>query len=123
MAEAPIRVDVPLHDDEELRAAWAKCRNRHWPDTFEETMKDPLRARVVDMVASGLARKRQALQPTGTLEVPVCRIHETPCEEVRPSRRCANCPHRPPPPKPRQFAAPPGYVDRKRAAAGDRDDD
>lgn len=121
MAEAPVRVDVPLHTEDELRAAWAKCRNKQWPDTFEQTMQDPLRARVVDTVASGLANKpRPSTQPTGTLDEPECRIHKSACNEVRPFRRCAHCPHRP---TPRHFTPPPDYVDLKRAAAGDCDDD
>lgn len=108
--------------DEQLRAAWHVCRTKHWPDTFEETMQDPLRARIVETVATGLARKRAPdSRPAGTLERPTCRIHQAACEEVRPSRRCANCPHRPP--AQQHFAPPPGYVDRKRLAAGDRDDD
>jgi hypothetical protein len=119
MADAPVRHEAT---DEELRAAWRVCRTRAWPESFEETMQDPLRALMVQTTAVGLARKRtRPTQPTGTLDVPVCRIHDAACEEVQPSRRCANCPHRPPPA--RHFAPPPGYVDRKRLAAGDRDED
>lgn len=112
-------VDVPLHSEDELRAAWAKCRSTRWPATFEETMQDPMRARVVDVVASGMARKRDVTQPPATLDMPTCRIHSMACDDVRPQRRCANCTRRPP----AQFKPPPGYVDRKRAASGDRDDD
>jgi hypothetical protein len=120
MAEAPARVDVPLHSDEELRTAWEKCRNERWPATFEETMTDSLRARMVEMVASGLAHKRPpATQPVGTLDEPVCRVHARQCDEVISSRRCANCPRRPPP----RFTPPANFVDRKRLAGGDRDDD
>jgi hypothetical protein len=115
-------VDVPLHTEEQLRAAWAKCRTKLWPDTFEETMKDPLRARVVDVVASGMAKKRPVVAPPATLDRPTCRIHQSNCDEVRASRRCANCTLRPPPRMP-HFQPPPGYVDRKRAAAGEREDD
>jgi hypothetical protein len=122
MADAP--VDLPIHTEEELRTAWAKCRNELWPDTFEETMKDPMRARMVDMAASGLANKRTpSTMPTGTLDAPFCRIHDAACSEVAASRRCANCPLRPPPRQPHHFKPPDGYVDRKRAAAGDRDED
>jgi hypothetical protein len=118
---AVAHVDLPLHTEEELRAAWATCRNKLWPDTFEETMKDPARARMVDVVASGMANKRQAAAPRASLDVPSCRIHQSNCDDVRPSRRCANCTRRPPPAQ-HHFQPPPGYVDRKRAASGDRDD-
>jgi hypothetical protein len=117
-APAASRVEIT---DEQLRAAWAKCRNSMWPATFEETMADPSRARVVEVVAHGMARKRADIKPTGTLEVPVCRVHGAACQTVQASRRCANCPHRPP--RQQHFTPPPGYVDRKRLAAGDRDDD
>lgn len=118
MADAPVRHEA---SDEELRAAWRVCRNRHWPDTYEETMTDPLRARQVHIVAAGLARKKDT-RPSGALDEPQCRIHQQACHEVRAARRCANCAFRPPPT--RIFRAPDaGFVDRKRLAAGDRDDD
>jgi hypothetical protein len=119
MAEAHARHEAT---DEELRAAWRLCRTHSWPDTFEETMLDPLRERLVRTTAAGLTRKRHAREATGTVDEPACSVHGTACHEVRASRRCANCALRPPPP--RTFRAPdPGFVDRKRLAAGDRDDD
>lgn len=87
-------VDIPVHTEDELRAAWAVCRNRYWPDTYEETMKDPERARLVDIVASGRANKVT-----------------TPAK--RPAPALSRFSLRPPP----------GYVDLKRRASGERDDD
>lgn len=118
-------VDIPVHTEDELRAAWAICRVSNWPDTFEATMQDAMRARLVDLVASGLASKRNAAScatpahPPGSV-ISVCRVLDVACLEIRPSRRCANCSHKPAPQRP--FTYPPGFVDRKRAAAGDRDD-
>jgi hypothetical protein len=118
MADAPVRHEAT---DEELRAAWNVCRASSWPATFEETMADPLRSRVVHLVAAGRARKKP-LPAVGTLNAPACHVHACDCADVQPSRRCANCTLRPPPA--RAFRAPePGFVDRKRLAAGDRDDD
>jgi hypothetical protein len=119
MAEAHVHHEAT---DEELRAAWRVCRTRSWPETFEETMEDPLRARLVRTTAAGLARKRSPAPAAGSLDEPACNYHGTACHEVRPSRRCANCALRPA--APRAFRPPePGFVDRKRLAAGDRDDD
>ncbi len=94
------------YTDEQLRAAWAACRPRTWPDTFEETMADPVRAQMVRLHAWHIANPRKvAAEPAARLA--------TPC----PAPSAAPAPHR--------FALthPPGYVDRKRAASGEREDD
>lgn len=84
---------APAYTDEQLRAAWAACRLRC---TFEEAMADPVRARLVRLNAWHLAHPNHRRQPA-----------------------------RAPVPQPRRLfvAPPPGFVDCKRAAAGDRDDD
>lgn len=114
--------DTPVHTEDQLRAAWARIRGAHWPATFEETMEDELRASCVHAAAAGFAHKRPDTRPAGTLDAPECRVHQAACLDVQARRRCANCPHRPPPPVP-HFAPPPGYVDIKRRASGERDDD
>lgn len=88
-------------DDAALRRAWRMYRLDCWPESFEETMLDPVRAQMVRMHAFHLAR--QAPAPTAPLPVTA-------------SRRG---PH---PAAPMLRPLPPGYVDHKRAAAGDRDD-
>jgi len=90
------------YTDEQLRTAWSACRRRTWPTTFEDAMADAQCARLVRLQAWLTTRagktKPAPVQPTTTL-VPA------------------------PAPQPRFAALPPGYVDHKRAAAGDRDDD
>lgn len=87
--------------DADLQAAWLAVRQPSWPATLEEVLQDPTRAPAVRGYASTLARRR-------------CRAASAP----RPEPRCA-------PASPRVPFTPPlrGWVDHKRAAAGDRDDD
>lgn len=80
---------------EHLEAAWRALRRPAWPDTLAATMQDPARAHLLMGYARTLARRTHPMAPC------------------------------PPPPR-RAVAAlslPPGWVDHKRAAAGDRDDD
>lgn len=87
--------------DEDLRAAWLAVRQPSWPSTLEEVLQDPTRAPAVRGYASTLARRR-------------CRT----ASPTRPDQRCAPAPPRTP------FTPPvAGWVDHKRAAAGDLDDD
>ncbi|MFM9880681.1 MAG: hypothetical protein ACKVOO_09775 [Burkholderiaceae bacterium] len=73
-----------------LRRAWAICRCRKWPATYEATMQDPLRAKLVAACATGLATKaRSRTSPARSASLPA---HQQP-----------------------------GFVDHKRAAAGDFD--
>jgi hypothetical protein len=93
----------PALTEQELRAAFERLRGSKrttWPATFEEAMQDRLLARLVALNAK-----------------------HPPRATVRQARGSIN-PAVAPPPNPRPWrgtAAP--YVDRKRAAAGDRDDD
>lgn len=89
-----------IESDEDMRTAWRMFRLPSWPTTFEQTIEDPLRLRVVQMHAHRLARKRTAAPCPAPVRVPERRGQALPT--LRP--------------------APPGYVDHKRAAAGDRDD-
>lgn len=88
----------------QLRAAWARIRRATWPATFEASMQDAICAALVRMnalhppapirhVSSGPAAPLAAATPT-----------QLPARRVAPA------------------VPPPGYVDHKRAAAGDRDD-
>lgn len=93
-------------DDALLQRAWRLQRPPSWPATYAESMADPLRARLVQMFARQLmhsdakaaARERW---PATALTTPAVALE----------RRRASPPQRAP------------EVDRKRAAAGDRDDD
>ena len=88
-----------MESEEDMRTAWRMFRLPSWPATFEQTIEDPLRLRLVQMHAHRLA----------------CLRSEAPCPApVRvPDRRG---------PPISSFRPGPGYVDHKRAAAGDRDD-
>lgn len=89
--------------DAELRQAFALCRGRSWPKTFEEAMADDVRARLITACAHGLHNKaaRRAAAPVCTTPLP-----QQPLVQHWPPRR----------------VDPQHFVDRKRAAAGDRDD-
>lgn len=95
--------------DAELRQAFVVCRGRKWPATFEEAMADDVRARIITACAHGLHDKaRRTAVPTCTAPLPQQPL----------------VPHWPP--KAASFGARramPAGQDRKRAAAGDRDDD
>jgi hypothetical protein len=86
---------------EELQRAWAHCcrANRNWPATFEEAMADPVRSRLVRLTAK---------HPPRAIRTPAAAPPAAPLREQTAWRGHS---HR---------IAP---FDRKRAAAGDRDDD
>lgn len=87
--------------EEQLREGWLAERRPSWPETFEEAMQDPLRSRLIHLAAARLAN--------GPLTTP-------PATAERPVE------HRGiylPPPIPQS----PASLDRKRAAAGEKDDD
>jgi hypothetical protein len=100
-------VDMPEVTDAHRRAAFEAMHWAGW--TFEAAMADDLRRRQVEARAHQIrtnAFKRRTYVPTPSLPV------------TRPA-----CPARPPQ-APSLFRPPlAGVVDRKRAAAGDRDDD
>lgn len=83
----------------EMRAAWTRIRLPGWPATFEETMEDSVRATLIRM---------NALHPPGTRPAPVHKPAPTPAPALWQDR---------------DLPPPPLFVDRKRAAAGERDDD
>lgn len=85
--------------DEQLRAAWLVCKLRTWPATFEEAMADAQYSRLVRLNARRIDQpcKPAPLDPYGRWAALTTR--------------------------PRFAPPPPGWVDHKRAAAGDRDDD
>jgi hypothetical protein len=85
--------------DAQLRAAWALLRRHTWPQTFEAAMDDPVLGRLVRMEA----------------------LHK-PAPHTPAPQRPQPAPQAPPRPMP-QFVPPPGYVDIKRRASGERDDD
>jgi hypothetical protein len=83
----------PEPTEQQLQAAWLVCRRPGWPISFDETMRDPTRSRLVRLTA----------------------LHPPPTEPRRvetPARTAW---------LPRKTTAP--AFDCKRAAAGDRDDD
>lgn len=91
---------------EQLHAAWLLRRKRSWPATLAETMAVPLYAALVRMgaVQRVLAERKAATAAAA--------------EKAWPAPAAAKPPSRPWPPR-----RPAGdAIDRKRAAAGDRDD-
>ncbi len=87
----------------QLRAAWEAMRNRRslrdWPDSFAAVMADQRRGQLVRLEARAAVRSAARRAPL-------------PCQPVSRAERAATTT------KPQQ----PHLLDRKRAAAGDRDD-
>lgn len=83
---------------EQLRAAWVVRRRADWPTTFDAAMADPLLQRLVRCMAMGMAQAATRRSATA---------------RPAPTRR-------PAPPQPQPQHQP---LDRKRLAAGERDDD
>jgi hypothetical protein len=86
--------------DVELRAAWQALRVPAWPSSFEETMHDPIRSRLVRMQAMRQLRSRAYREATPLGNTTYA------CTTTGQRRK----------PLPARY-------DMKRAAAGDRDDD
>lgn len=78
---------------EELLRTWQRCRRPTWPASFGEAMADPLLSRLVRLNAMHPPRPHRKPEP----------LQRAP--HTQPAPRTAH-----------------GYFDRKRAAAGDRDD-
>jgi hypothetical protein len=94
----------PALTEQELRAAFERLRGSKrttWPATFEEAMQDRLLARLIALNAKH--------PPRATVR------------QARGSINPASAPR--PQPRPWRGPAQPAEIDRKRAAAGDRDDD
>jgi hypothetical protein len=85
--------------DVELRAAWQALRVPAWPSTFEETMRDPIRSRLITLKATHMVRSAAA-------------------HKAYPLRNCNPWHYAISAFQPRQHGQ-----DMKRAAAGDRDED
>lgn len=94
---------------EDMHKAWRLLRRPCWPDSYEATMQDPMRARLVQMYAHQLALAAVLI---GKLETTAT----TPFRPQLPERRAQ-------PATPTLFRPLPTVVDRKRAASGERDDD
>lgn len=95
--------------DAALRAAWEAMRHRHalrqWPQDFDQVMADPTRSRLVHLEATARQRRSHA-------EPAALAAQATP-QPLPVWHRTAG----------RQQAIQPAPFDRKRAAAGERDDD
>ncbi|WP_382155354.1 hypothetical protein [Hydrogenophaga sp. ANAO-22] len=93
-------------DDALLRRAWCLLRPPSWPQSYEACMADALRSRMVHMYARQLLRSdakakgREAWPATALTTPALARERRSPGS-----------------------ATSPVVIDRKRAAAGDRDDD
>jgi len=96
----------PQPTEEELRHAWRHCRRPTWPETFEEAMADELLSRLVRLNAMHpprANRKPLDTRPHVHVAAPAPRPRIQPAATLRPGQ--------------------PGLFDRKRAAAGEREDD
>lgn len=96
----------PELDEALLQRAWRMLRPPCWPATFVETMADPLRSQMVHMFARQLVRSDAKAAAHAAWPVVAARPPAIAHERRRPLPALAA-----------------GTVDRKRAAAGDRDDD
>lgn len=86
---------------DDLAAAWRARRRPDWPPTFTEAMAHPM---LRPLVRAEAVRRALAARHAD--------------QQARPPAAAA--PHRPP--QPGRLNTPPSLFDRKRAAAGDRDD-
>ena len=99
---------APELNDDELRAAYELCRGRQWAD-YPTEMGDPTHRALVEACATGRRRKRtEALTRPVPPPAPICPkpLPQQPLLPAWPPRRATTA----------------HFVDRKRAAAGDRDD-
>lgn len=87
-------------ESDHLEAAWRALRHPAWPGTLAETMKDPARAHLIRGYARTLARSAAKKRKPAPAPAPRC---AAPAAAFRTPAA--------------------GWIDRKRAAAGDRDDD
>ena len=95
-----------------LRRAWALCRTRRWPATYEATMADPLRAKLVAACATGIAQKARQTPAAAQRAAPRPGALMSPAKA---SGRGHTAP---------LFTQPlaPGFIDNKRRASGERED-
>lgn len=98
----------PEPTPQELRAAWERCRKPSWPASFAEAMADPLLSRLVRITAMHPPRPYR-VAPTYPLRTPPDRVVVAWGSATGKTQQLAiDCKR---------------AIDRKRAAAGDRDDD
>lgn len=104
----------------QLASAFASARKADWPTELQAALEHPLYSRLVRMHALRLAQGHDDFAGQRVVHRPeVIRPEPPPAEAAQP----APPPRRPPAARARQAPAPqPGLFDRKRAAAGDRDD-
>jgi len=100
-------MSAPQTTPEQLHAAFAWLRRSDWPATLEEALAHPLRGRLVRLVARLQAEGVRVVEPAAVPRPAVIRP-EPPLQRRR---------------KTRAASAPPQQLDRKRAAAGEREDD
>ena len=105
-SSSPAPAAQPELDEALLQRAWRLMRPPSWPETFVESMAEPLRARMVNMFARQLLRSDAAAVTRDAWPAPAAPAPPRHIERRRPLLQMAT-----------------GTVDRKRAAAGDRDDD
>jgi hypothetical protein len=91
--------------DEQLRAAWLRAKRWTWPASYEEAMADPVRAAIVHGYAVRIELRAQRPEPAREPQQPrlLVRARTVPAEPL----------------KPRQ----PALFDRKRAAAGEHEEE
>lgn len=101
--------------DAHRQYAWERIRQPSWPDTLEATLQDPIRAKLVEGLATQRAyaesRVMSKQSPASAPLLPVQHSGPAPSTWLR---RQADRPSTP---------VPQGCIDRKRAAAGDFDSD
>lgn len=100
---------------EQLQAAWHAIRRQGWPDTLDEVLADPVRGRMVRVVAQ-LNARGHAISTAAAATPPAVRRTTVVRPEPPPLR--GTHPRAQPAPTARAHA-----TDRKRLASGDRDDD
>lgn len=88
----------------DLRAAFERSRKDNWPATFEEAMADPTLSRLITLNALHPPRSKRPAAPR--LFTPLRRVDPSPGQVQLPG-----------------IAPGVRIFDRKRAAAGERDDD
>jgi hypothetical protein len=92
--------------DADLQQAWQERKRADWPATFDEVMQDPMLCRLVRMHACHAAITRRIQRPRAEAPAPAQMRNLAP--RVAP----IDIP----------LVHQPALFDRKRAAAGDRDD-
>ena len=105
---APALAALPEPTEAQLRATWAQLKRDNWPDTYEEAMEDAVLGRLVKMNARHPPPQVRHVA-SAALAAPIPAAPAT--RGAAPARHFSH------------FTPPPGYVDRMRAAAGDRDED